>query len=72
MVIRAPVSLNHLTVLYFEHCAYRCPLSQPIQVAVQMRSEDVQVKRINVALQSVTDLLDPEIQLTENTAEDEQ
>lgn len=41
---------------------YRCPLNQAVQVAVQMRSKNVQVERIDVALQSVTDLLDPEIQ----------
>lgn len=34
-----------------------------------MRSEDVQVKRIDVALQSVTNLLDPEIQTTDTTQE---
>lgn len=39
---------------------YRCPLDQAVQVAVQMRSKNVQVERIDVALQSVTDLLDPE------------
>lgn len=62
-----PVDSNRLTVMSVVRRTYRSPLSQPVQVAVQMRSEDVQVKRINVALKSVTDLLDPEIQSTDTT-----
>lgn len=40
-------------------CAHRGSLNQAVEVAVQVRGEDVQVKGVYVSLQEVDHLLDP-------------